>query len=213
MKLRNRLKKVFGVGINDTNYPIHHFTYKTDGAGNLVVDKRIWTCPYYSRWYDMLRRVYSGKFLENRPTYQDCTVCDDWLTFSNFKAWMEQQDWKGKDLDKDFLSETDSKIYSPETCYFIDPRLNQFLKDRKNYRGDLMLGVSKAGDGFQARCSNPFTKEREYLGYFQSEIEAHLAWKNRKHQLAKEWITILEKDGNNGKIIDILKTKYREGSE
>jgi hypothetical protein len=83
------------------------------------------------------------------------------------------------------------------------------MKDRSNDRGDFMLGVDKKGNGFQSRISNPFTKEREYLGYFQSEVSAHLAWKARKHELAMQWAALLEKDGGDARVIKVLKTKYK----
>ena len=83
---------VFGVGLNDANYTV-----------NPVVSGKSYLCSIYSRWQGMLERCYSKKYQVLSKTYSECTVCEEWLTFSNFKTWMEQQDWKGKQLDKDII--------------------------------------------------------------------------------------------------------------
>ena len=207
--LRKRIKKVQGIGINDAEYPVHKFSYRINEKGNKVVDKRLWTCPYYATWEGMLRRCYSKRVTSMRVTYEEVEVCEQWLIFSNFRYWMEKQTWEGLDLDKDFLS-SGTKCYSPETCVFIPKSLNQFLKDRSNDRGDYLLGVDKKPGGFQARVSNPFTKQREYLGFFKSEYSAHEAWRKRKHELANRWADILEKDGFDPRIIEVLRERYSE---
>lgn len=105
---------VYGVGINDADYPVN----KTTGS----FGKRIttWRCPYYQRWVNMLERVYDG----DREAYRGVTVCEEWLIFTNFKGWMQTQDWSGKELDKDLLG---GNLYSPETCVFLDKKLNMLL--------------------------------------------------------------------------------------
>lgn len=172
IRIKSR-KPLYGVGINDADY-------------NVRVDKT--TCPYYERWHSMLRRCYGKIELKRNPTYSGCTVCDEWLTFSNFKAWMETQDWEGKHLDKDILCEG-NKVYCPEYCVFVTKLTNTFILDSKKVRGKYMLGVffHKRDKVFVAQCNNTFgiTKDQNrYLGYFETEIEAHLAWKAKKHEYA-----------------------------
>jgi len=135
----------------------------------------------------MLKRCYYAKHQEKYPTYVGCSVSEDWLTFSNFKAWMEKQDFEGKQLDKDLLFE-DNKVYSAETCVFVSPLVNTFTVDRGLDRGEWLIGAhwDKARAKFRAQCSNPFTKKRERLGSFTSEQEAHEAWLKRKLELARE---------------------------
>ena len=145
-------------------------------------------CTYYRAWVDMLRRCYSAKYQEKYPTYVGCTVSKDWLTFTNFKSWMEKQDFgKDRHLDKDLLFEG-NRIYSPETCVFVTQMVNKFTTDSGATRGDWLIGVCwhKRLEKFMSNCSNPFTKKREHLGYFASEKEAHEAWLKRKLELAKE---------------------------
>ena len=93
-------KLVFGVGINDADYVIDK-RINASLPGERRSQKVLWACPYYSRWKDVLSRCYAAYHLLKRPNYFDCTVCEEWLLFSNFKKWMEQQDWEGKQLDKD----------------------------------------------------------------------------------------------------------------
>ena len=136
--------------------------------------------PIYSRWVGMLKRCYSEKYLKLNPNYMGCTVCDEWLTFSNFKAWMESQEWEGKELDKDLLG--DGKIYSPDTCCFVTKNINYFLVHRKT-SSNCLIGCDLIPSGmYQSRCRNPLTEVRDYLGTFKTELEAHKVWQAKKHE-------------------------------
>ena len=167
-------KLIYGVGINDTNLRI---STKVDGKWVI--------CRLYGRWHNMLGRCYSPAESSRSPSYAECKVCDEWLLFSNFRRWMEKQDWQGKHLDKDILV-VGNKTYSPDTCVFVDALTNTFIEDRLARRGKLPIGVTfyKSGNNFKSQCGNPFTKKNEHLGYFNCPNEAYLAWKKRKHELA-----------------------------
>lgn len=183
-------KKVYGVGLNDADYVVQEF--ETIGYVNGKQKRRlVWACPYYRAWSNMLKRCYSNKFQESRPTYKGCVVSDEWLTFSVFKEWMEQQDWEGSQLDKDILFEG-NKIYSAETCVFVTPMVNSFTTDSGASRGEWLIGVHwhKQAGKFRSMCCNPFTKKSEYLGLFTCELEAHQAWLKRKNELAYELAAI-----------------------
>ena len=200
-KLRKRNKLVYGVGINDADYNVH--VHETINGKQI----RIWECPFYGTWVRMLRRCYSEKCHQKQPTYRGCKVCDEWLLFSNFKRWMEQQDWQGKQLDKDLLV-TGNKLYSPDTCIFVDRKINTFVIEHGRGRGECMLGVHWQKDvkKFQARCNNPFTGEQERLGFFINELEAHLAWKARKHELA--CMLANSEYCNDTRLAEALRTRY-----
>lgn len=172
MSKKNKL--VFGVGINDADYAIN-----PRAKGKRVM------CPFYQAWQSMVRRCYSEKYQDKHPTYIGCSVCSQWLTFSNFKSWMEKQDWVDKELDKDIIIEG-NKLYSPETCVFVSAMTNTFIIDGGAKRGEWPLGVAfhKRDKKFRAQCRNPFTNKYEYLGNFTCPNEAHLAWRSRKHELA-----------------------------
>ena len=193
MRKENRL--IQGVGINDADYPV---TRKENG-------KRVWICPYYQAWKSMIERSYNDKYKQKNYTYQDVTVCEEWYSFMRFRAWMVEQDWEGKHLDKDILFQG-NKVYSPDTCVFVDGALNNFLTDHAAARGEWPIGVSwhEPTKKFQSSCSNPFTKKLEYLGCFHCPQQAHLVWKKRKHELACQ-LADMQKDE---RVAEALKIRY-----
>ena len=183
-------KMVYGVGINDAGYVVKKF--ETIGCiDGKQKRKKVWECPYYRAWGSMLDRCYSAKLQKRRPTYAGCSVSEEWLTFSNFKAWMKMQDFEGKHLDKDILFEG-NKVYSSDTCVFVTQSVNNFTNENGALRGEWLIGVhwDKKSEKFRAMCSNPLSGEREHLGYFVSEQQAHEAWLKRKLALAHELAAI-----------------------
>lgn len=167
-------KLVYGIGINDADY----VTQPTVNSSRLI-------CHFYETWRQMIRRCYSKRFQEKFPSYAGCSVAESWHLFSNFKSWMETQDYQGKELDKDILH-AGSRTYSEETCVFVSQDTNKFTIDRPSARGDWPLGVCwhKNRKMFIANCRNPFSKRLEHLGYFDSPDDAHEAWRGRKHEIA-----------------------------
>ncbi len=193
---RKRAKTlIYGIGLNDADYQV-------DIKGEC---KRL-RCPYFTTWSNMLKRCYSRKALAVSPTYEGTTVCEDWLTFSKFKLWMEGQEWEGKELDKDLLG--NGKIYSPETCVFVDRLTNCFLLDCRKRRGLYKLGVDiyRPNGKFRARCSNPLTNVIEHLGCYFSEDDAHNAWKRRKKELAVQLSALQD----NEKVANKLNNLFEE---
>jgi hypothetical protein len=184
-RARNKLK--FGVGINDADYAVCQWVDAITPEGKNY-KKLLWICPVYRKWSDMLKRCYSKKNQIKQPTYRDCSVCIEWLRFSNFKTWMEKQDWQGNDLDKDLLV-IGNKVYSPQTCVFLKGNVNSFILDSASARGDLPLGVTfeRSKNKYRSQCGNFVNngvKSQKFIGYFDCPQQAHLAWKKRKHELA-----------------------------
>ena len=132
-------KLVHGVGINDADYitNVTEFVVGNDGKRRQRV---VWRCPFYQKWKGMLERSYSEKFKSKWTTYKDVTVCKEWHLFSNFKSWMETQDWGGKQLDKDVLLQG-NKIYCPHACVFVSRQVNMFLLGSDSSRGGNTLLV------------------------------------------------------------------------
>lgn len=176
---RSDYPTVHGVGINDANYSVRP----------LIDGKRV-QCQAYTKWERMLFRCYGNKGALNRPTYDGCSVCDEWLIFSNFKSWMDKQDWLDKNLDKDIIF-AGNKVYSPDTCAFVDGKTNLFVTDRQAKRGGSLIGTSyrKSWGKYTAYCGNPITGNNEYLGSFTCELEAHEAWRVRKNEIAIQLAT------------------------
>lgn len=146
-------RKVRGLGICDADYATSKYEVVGKLPSGQPKTKLVWRCPFFSKWIDLLRRVSdkTGKM----PSYSDVTVCEDWLLFTTFKAWMETQDWEGKHLDKDILI-PGNKIYSPETCLFVEPRINIFFSKRGHKKDTtLPLGVCRSATGYKAQWSEP----------------------------------------------------------
>lgn len=162
---------VLGVGINDAPY-----------ATSIEVGGVKYSCPYYLRWVGMLTRCYSPRWLKAHPTYRGCAVHPAWLTFSCFKAWMIQQDWKGKQLDKDLLSR-EGKIYSPDTCLFVSRKVNSLFNARDNAQGDLPLGVFGRKGKYEVGCSMGSGK-RTWIGAYNTIPEAIEAYTQAKIKAA-----------------------------
>ena len=167
-------KLVYGVGINDADYPISE-----------TINSKQVLCPIYKIWFSMLKRCYAWDRDSTYSSYEGCEVCDEWLYFSKFKHWMDRQDWYGMELDKDIIN-PGNKVYSPENCAFIDGYVNKFILQgvRGNSKEVAGFYFSKQMGKYYAQCSNPFTKKRVSLGYHDDEISAHNAWKSKKREFA-----------------------------
>lgn len=202
-------KLILGVGINDATYVVKISpTIGKNDKGR--IRKLEWLCPFYAVWMAMLTRCYSLKHQKRRPTYIGCAVCEDWLTFSNFRNWMEQQDYEGNQLDKDLLVKS-NKLYSPETCVFVSPEVNRFLRESSvNSRGEWPLGVcwSKQHGKFKAAV-NKGKGKRWNLGLFSTPEEAHEAWLSAKLLLAYE----LAKDQKDARVAEALIRRYENYKE
>ena len=186
--MRKRNKLVQGVGVNDANYEVY-VTATVNGK-----QKNVWTCPFYRTWLNMITRCYCEAYLSKRPSYRGSKVCDEWLKFSNFRAWMVEQDWKDekgtkKHLDKDLLAGSNrGKVYSPETCLFVDLTLNAFLNFEKSFNSGLPVGVywCKLYEMYRAQVNNPFTSNYERLGFFATPEAASAAYCARKKEIATQ---------------------------
>ncbi len=160
-------KLVYGAGINDADYQT-----------SFTINGKEKKCPFYVKWIEMLKHCYCPNYRSQFETYIPVMLCIDWHYFTKFKAWMEKQDWEGRELDKDLL--TASKLYSPETCLFIPHTLNCFLTKSNKTRGPHPIGVSfyKRNSTYVSKIS--FNGKRKFLGYFETPELAHKAWQYSK---------------------------------
>jgi hypothetical protein len=146
-------------------------------------------CPIYNVWKTMLCRCY-GKTIAK--CYQNSEVCEEWLIFSNFRTWMEQQDYVGKALDKDILV-INNNLYHPDRCIFVTSEINNLLTSTKEPRGKYLPGVTFMfkTNKFLAQCS--YKSKNTHLGYYTTEQEAHEAYKFFKHRIITD-VAMLQTD-------------------
>lgn len=101
-----------------------------------------WNMLVYVKWKDMLRRVYSEKEHNRNPKYRDCSVCDEWLLFSNFIKDIVKIDGYDENkflnnelqLDKDIKSNGNNNEYSLKNCMLVSKadNIRQAVKTRDN---------------------------------------------------------------------------------
>ena len=168
------IPSVYGVGIVGAKYP------SREGDRNT---------KEYVLWVDMLRRCYSDNFKKKHLTYQGCEVSENFKSYEYFYEWCNQQvgfDNDGWQLDKDLLIKG-NKVYSESTCVFIPQEINKILVKREASRGEYLIGVywNKKASAFVARVSKNKGKQ-EWLGVFNTEIEAFNAYKTAKEAFVKE---------------------------
>ena len=172
------LPSVYGVGVLGTKYPS-----KING----VLTKE------YDLWHSMLGRCYSDTYKKKHPTYEYCEVGDNFKSYEYFYEWCNKQigfsnDGNGNpfQLDKDLLVKG-NKVYSEDSCVFLPQEINLLLTKRDNNRGKHLIGVSwsNTSKSFIARVAKNKGKQ-EYLGSFNTEIEAFNAYKVAKESFIKE---------------------------
>jgi hypothetical protein len=199
--MAGKRRPIYGVGINDADYIVcRRVTVEGKSIGDF--------CPYYKRWISMLVRCYSKTTQSNFPTYKGCSVCDEWLLFSNFRRWVDEQprqDWQDLELDKDILDPT-NKMYSPDKCVFVTRKVNSFTTSSFSARGSCLLGVNwhKSKKKYVASCNNPFTGKKLEVGLFNTDLAAHKAWQAKKHEYACQLAELQE----DSRVADALRQRY-----
>lgn len=136
----------------------------------------------YLIWNAMLSRCYNPESVNTNPTYIDCSVCNEWLIYSNFKAWFDDNYIEGYEIDKDILFKG-NKIYSPQTCCFVPKEINALLTYRKRNNNGLPIGVSKNNNKFMVRVY--IDSKNTYIGTFDTIEEASFAYKRAKENNIK----------------------------
>lgn len=203
--VRKGYKKVYGVGVNDADYVTRDVEITKDSEGN-GKRKIVWSCPYYGRWSSMLGRCYSKRLHKDRPSYSDCAVVPEWLSFMSFRAWMMEQEWEGKHLDKDLLV-PHNKLYSPETCIFITQKVNGFITGQDRQPNELPIGVGITKEGkfrATARERSGTKRTKRLLIVSDCPVECHSVWLADKVRRAK----LLAAEQDDTKVAEALVDRY-----
>ena len=151
---------VHGLGVNDVEYYV-----QTSFNGKYAV------CPYYSKWKSIMSCLQS----DNRYS-----ICDDWVYLSKFKAWMEEQDHKDKQINT-VISGVAPFSFSPSNCVFVNKSISSLINRRDNLRGELPIGVSIKDGSF--RVSISVDGKRKHVGIFPTLEAAASAYNDKKYNL------------------------------
>lgn len=135
-------------------------------------------------WDNMMRRCYDRTALERNPTYEGCSVCEEWQTYSNFEKWFDDNYRDGCEIEKDIIKKG-NKIYCPEYCCFVPRRINILLTSRKRFRGGTPVGVCRRESG-RYSADLDMNGKRAHLGTFDTELEAFSVYKTAKENYIKE---------------------------
>ena len=143
----------------------------------------------YMLWCSMLKRCYSDTCKKKQPIYEGCEVSENFKSYEYFYEWCHNQigfGVKGWHLDKDLLIKG-NKVYSETTCVFIPAEVNTLLVKSDKIRGNHPIGVywRNTKKAFVAQVNKGKGKQ-EYLGSFNTEIEAFNAYKGIKENYLKE---------------------------
>lgn len=150
----------------------------------------------YKKWQAMIARCYDPYTINKKPSYKDCFVCEEWHNFQNFAEWYAKQDGKHEGcLDKDIKS-PGNKLYCPDNCILVQADVNNFITGCEATRGENMIGSHwcKRARFYHSSCRNPKTGKQDFIGYYDSDIKAHLAWRKRKSELAYELAMIQDRE-------------------
>lgn len=140
----------------------------------------------YCLWKNLICRVYDKNKRKEYSTYKECSICDEWLTFSFFRKWVRDPKngyYIGCNLDKDILVKG-NKVYSPDTCCFVPKEINMLFTKRQNHRGKYPIGVTVVKNSYISSLSTFYG--RKHLGCYKSPLDAFNAYKNAKERYIKK---------------------------
>jgi len=160
----------------------HGVGYIGDGAHQAKVRGK--NTKAYDTWNNMIERCYSFKSHAKRPTYEDCSVVDEWHNFQVFADWFELNYIEGMQIDKD-IRVKGNKVYSPETCKFVSAKENSIEASAKHYSF-----VSPEGNRVQVYNLNQFCRDnnlcRTGMGrVYKDRQPRHKGW--TKYQSSNEY--------------------------
>ena len=129
-----------------------------------------WNKMVYRKWARMLHRCYNEEYhkTKNGENYKDCTVCDRWLTLSNFVEDVPKIDGYDKEkflngeleLDKDKKNNTNNKHYHFNFCTWLPKPENISLAHKgKQLSEETKRKISEAHKGKKSPMYGKFGSE------------------------------------------------------
>ena len=148
----------------------------------------------YVTWRDMMRRAHSKTSSKKKDKlyYDDCVVDSTFQDYFLFYEWSKKQfgfnklDKKGRafSIDKDILSKG-KRGYFPESVVYVPQAINIFFKVNEK-SAKYLRGVSKPVNQKSFMGKITIDYECIYLGMFDTELNAHLAWCKHKEAHGRE---------------------------
>lgn len=143
----------------------------------------------YVYWKNILMRCYDESVKKKHQTYKECTVCEEWLLYDNFKKWCDENYYQIENermqVDKDILFKR-NKHYSPKTCCFVPDRINSLIIKSDAIRGEYPIGVSYNKRSGLYSASMKKNNKNIWLGEYTTPEKAFNIYKIEKEKYIKE---------------------------
>lgn len=158
----------------------------------------------YACWRAMIRRATSEEYKDRKESYRTCAVDPEWLVFSNFLKFFNENYIEGYQLDKDILIKG-NKLYSKDTCCFVPAELNGLVVNL-NGKG---VYFDKSKNRYKATIS--IRNKQKTIASCITEEEAIVKYKGAKKKYIFEMATdYREKDMISEKIANVLISRANE---
>lgn len=161
------------------------------GVGYLGYNNSIGNEQEYSLWKGIIERCYR----ENRQDYKNygnkgITVCERWKCFSNFLEDIkniegyDEEKFKNNrlDLDKDIKQKNlpvNQKVYSPDTCMFVDKSINRAIITRQRTPD---VGIISTKGDYVLKTFCPVEELSKQIGVKTQYITRILRGEAKTHQ-------------------------------
>lgn len=148
----------------------------------------------YNIWNAIRQRCYNLNIQDRLyPQYIGCTMSEDFLIFSKFKEWYNNQigcDQDGWHIDKDLLVKG-NKVYSAETCILLPKQINSAIVIHNRGSNNFPMGVIYNCTKTRYRARIQRKEGWESLGAYDTPEEAFYAYKPVKEayvkSIAEQW--------------------------
>lgn len=143
----------------------------------------------YGKWSAILQRCVKTDYSDlSLVSYKGCNVCKEWMNFQNFAEWFYTHYYECNEplcVDKDILVHG-NKLYSPETCLLVPQRINLLFIKEKGRRGGTLIGAQSHDNGNNYISMLSTLNGYKYLGTFNNEEDAFMAYKAAKEEYIKQ---------------------------
>lgn len=161
-------------------------------------------------WRNVLNRCYNQKYIAKHPQSKGSTIAEEWLNYSNFLDWYNQNYYEVSQgqIMINTLLKSNSKHYCAKNCIFLPREINDVFAKYSIKQNDDSLPIDifvrdytsygKTFPVWQVSVSD------RYIGIYSDRAEAMQVWQETKQNqldtLIKKYETEMPQN-----VIDILK--------